>query len=61
MLLPERTHLWKERLVLSQVVDQAMASVTALVTEVETTAHSIEAMQQDVQQIIYRTLRKHFI
>ncbi|MCR6552995.1 methyl-accepting chemotaxis protein, partial [Aeromonas sp. CPF2-S1] len=32
-------------------VDQAMASVTALVTEVETTAHSIEAMQQDVQQI----------
>ena len=34
-----------------QVVDQAMASVTALVTEVETTAHSITAMQQDVQQI----------
>ncbi|MBS4701103.1 methyl-accepting chemotaxis protein [Aeromonas media] len=34
-----------------RVVDQAMASVTALVTEVETTAHSIAAMQQDVQQI----------
>ncbi|WOQ13182.1 methyl-accepting chemotaxis protein [Aeromonas media] len=34
-----------------RVVDQAMASVTALVTEVETTAHSITAMQQDVQQI----------
>jgi methyl-accepting chemotaxis protein len=28
-----------------------MASVTALVTEVEATAHSITAMQQDVQQI----------
>ena len=34
-----------------RVVDQAMASVTALVTEVEATAHSITAMQQDVQQI----------
>ncbi|MFG0765097.1 methyl-accepting chemotaxis protein [Aeromonas rivipollensis] len=34
-----------------RVVDQAMASVTALVTEVEATAHSIAAMQQDVQQI----------
>ncbi|MGY3902696.1 methyl-accepting chemotaxis protein [Aeromonas lusitana] len=34
-----------------QVVDQAMASVTALVAEVETTANSIAAMQQDVQQI----------
>ncbi|MGE6222820.1 methyl-accepting chemotaxis protein [Aeromonas media] len=34
-----------------RVVDQAMASVTALVTEVETTAHSIASMQQDVQQI----------
>ena len=34
-----------------RVVDQAMASVTALVMEVETTAHSIAAMQQDVQQI----------
>ena len=34
-----------------RVVDQAMTSVTALVTEVETTAHSIAAMQQDVQQI----------
>ncbi|WP_310597529.1 methyl-accepting chemotaxis protein [Aeromonas aquatica] len=33
------------------VVDQAMASVTALVAEVETTANSIAAMQQDVQQI----------
>ena len=34
-----------------RVVDQAMASVTALVTEVEAIAHSITAMQQDVQQI----------
>ncbi|HDX8635843.1 TPA: methyl-accepting chemotaxis protein, partial [Aeromonas hydrophila] len=34
-----------------QVVDQAMASVMALVDEVEATACSIEAMQQDVQQI----------
>lgn len=34
-----------------RVVDQAMASVTALVAEVETTANSIAAMQQDVQQI----------
>ncbi|MBL0599753.1 methyl-accepting chemotaxis protein [Aeromonas jandaei] len=34
-----------------QVVDQAMASVMALVDEVEETARSIEAMQQDVQQI----------
>ncbi|MFM5194013.1 methyl-accepting chemotaxis protein [Aeromonas media] len=34
-----------------RVVDQAMVSVTALVTEVEATAHSITAMQQDVQQI----------
>ncbi|MGL5815298.1 MAG: methyl-accepting chemotaxis protein [Aeromonas sp.] len=34
-----------------QVVDRAMDSVTALVAEVETTASSIAAMQQDVQQI----------
>ncbi|MGY6040033.1 methyl-accepting chemotaxis protein [Aeromonas sp. AE23HZ002T15] len=34
-----------------QVVDRAMGSVTALVAEVETTASSIAAMQQDVQQI----------
>ncbi|MGY3858610.1 methyl-accepting chemotaxis protein [Aeromonas intestinalis] len=33
------------------VVDRAMNSVTALVAEVETTASSIAAMQQDVQQI----------
>ncbi|WP_434664655.1 methyl-accepting chemotaxis protein [Aeromonas sp. NJAU223] len=33
------------------VVDRAMSSVTALVAEVETTASSIAAMQQDVQQI----------